>query len=74
MDPDEALRQIRVIVANVLEGNAPDAPPDIDELAELVMGLDNWIVRGGYLPKAWEPSWRLGLTAMPDGFVAMSDD
>jgi hypothetical protein len=53
MDPNEALRQIRVIVADVLEGNAPEPPPDIDVLAELIDGLDGWLVKGGALPSAW---------------------
>ena len=50
MDPDVALREIRSMVAAALDDGARI---DIDELAILVESLDNWISRGGFLPKSW---------------------
>jgi hypothetical protein len=50
MDPNAALTEIRAIVADYSAGKDFDA----DRLAELVDGLDGWMSKGGYAPKAWE--------------------
>lgn len=47
MDPDEALKRIRALY---------DADHDsytAEELIDLIQGLDEWLSRGGFLPKAW---------------------
>lgn len=49
MDPDEALAQIRDLLAN------PNRPGALTDLAALVDGLDGWLSRGGFLPAAWVP-------------------
>jgi hypothetical protein len=49
MDPDAALREIRALVHEQLHGDKPDP----DRLAELIDGLDGWLDRGGFLPRAW---------------------
>lgn len=56
MDPDAALAKLR----ELLDGATVDAKSD-DELWEIVheavdvfAGLDNWISKGGYLPKEWQ--------------------
>jgi hypothetical protein len=55
MDPNEALRQI-ILTAKQLH---VDVTRDIkiahaDDLAELVLGLHDWINGGGFLPAAWQ--------------------
>ena len=52
MDPDEALRQLRALVKQILDGK-PYSEDDVGELAELFDGLDQWLVRGGFAPKTW---------------------
>lgn len=62
MDPDEALRQIRLLIKQLrvedTVGN-PDAPlgafrQHARDLAETVEGLDEWISRDGFLPFDWQ--------------------
>jgi len=51
MDPNEALKQIRLIINNLdEEGEKWD---DTHKLKELFDGLDNWIANGGSLPDDW---------------------
>ena len=52
MDIDACLSDIRHLVALVLESDC-DSDEAI-ELAELVSGLDDWMSRGGCMPKEWE--------------------
>jgi hypothetical protein len=55
MDPNANLEQQRFIAARLVEAENPD-PADVQRLAELVLALDEWIKRGGFLPKDWQ--WR----------------
>jgi len=50
MDPDATLKMIRELAAEVA---CRAVDPDAVELAELVQSLDEWISRGGFLPKEW---------------------
>ncbi len=52
MDPNETLDRIRDITTNMMAGEASDA--DVDLLPELVEALDQWITRGGFLPRDWQ--------------------
>lgn len=58
MDPDVALRLIRNLVADIQAERDPDEG-DFDlaesgkELASAVSGLDEWLSRGGFPPRAW---------------------
>ena len=56
MDPNEALRYIRKLTENIkntiAEGIAPD-PDSVNELADTWTGLDEWMSKGGFLPKDW---------------------
>lgn len=58
MDPNEALRVARQCAKTLLEtgpGADPAAVHNIaDELAEKFAALDEWITKGGFLPKGWE--------------------
>jgi hypothetical protein len=60
MDPDEALSQLRKLVAVTIDGGTPDGKPTpreaMEEFAELFSGLDNWMSTGGFLPKPWRRS------------------
>lgn len=56
MDPDSNLTEQLEIAKDIL--GAVDHGGDIDEddvarLAELIESLDEWIRRGGFLPKRW---------------------
>ncbi len=55
MDPDAALAEMRDISKALTEAKDlnSDSLTDAARLAELVMGLDEWILRGGYLPEDW---------------------
>ena len=58
MDPDEALKRLRELTQNVLrlaELGEDNAELGV-ELAEQVEALDEWISKGGFLPKAWQPN------------------
>ena len=50
MDPEEALKQLRDIVAR---RGGDDAHGTLDEVCELFDGLDQWLSHGGYLPSPW---------------------
>lgn len=55
MDPDanlEAQRRLAQRLANPCDGDEPDAD-DVRYLAELVVALDEWIAKGGFLPSRW---------------------
>jgi len=59
MDPNETLKVLRALVAEVLgadrfEGN--DADEVLGELAEEFDALDKWITSGGFLPQDWRPA------------------
>ena len=56
MDPDSNLTEQLEIAKDIL--GAVDHGGEIDEddvvrLAELIESLDEWIRRGGFLPKCW---------------------
>lgn len=56
MDPDACLKEIREIKDEINSGKfqQPFAIADRGyRLAELIDSLDNWITRGGFLPKDW---------------------
>lgn len=52
MDPDKALEEIRALVEAADRPQGLDVE-NVDRLAELVGGLDEWLSSAGFLPKAW---------------------
>ena len=57
MDPDKALEQILESARFILGGSAGDMLEEsAEELAQQILELDEWLRRGGFRPKAWEPS------------------
>lgn len=66
MDPDANLTRQREILReldDVLERDDPLAPERVGavsasrlvaEYVELATGLDDWLSKGGFLPKAWQ--------------------
>lgn len=62
MDPDEALRQARLLIAQMRVedtppggiGTSPTFVQHARDLAEQVEALDEWLSKGGFLPKAWQ--------------------
>ena len=48
MDPDRLYEEM-IDLAQELVDNYGN-----EELAEMILDLDEWIKRGGYLPAAWE--------------------
>jgi hypothetical protein len=61
MDPDEALRRLRSILLELEEGldeelgeaTYRDVEDDVSTLIDVFSGLDNWLKKGGFLPKDW---------------------
>lgn len=51
MDPDITLANIRRLTKLTHERDLE--PSEADDLAELIEALDDWIARGGFLPRAW---------------------
>lgn len=54
MDPNTALKAIRVFVTHadlLVDGEHEQA---FSELVDLVSGLDEWLTDGGFLPAAWQ--------------------
>jgi len=61
MDPNEALRQIRLTIRQMRVEDKPSGGiaqaafvQHARDLAELVDGLDGWLSRDGFLPADWE--------------------
>lgn len=54
MDPDETLSQLRVAIRAVQSAESSvSAAAAADSLAEYASALDQWLSKGGFLPKAW---------------------
>jgi len=51
MDPDTALAQALDLALRVYDGEAEDG--DAVHLAALVLAMDRWMSRGGFMPAAW---------------------
>lgn len=63
MDPNETLGRIRELVDQLLYPEQPDTDMRVievraDRLAEHFRALDEWLVRGGFLPAAWNATTR----------------
>ena len=57
MDPDASLEQIRALLGQVATQSVPQdylSEEVLEDLAVLVEGLDDWMSKGGFLPKAWQ--------------------
>ena len=57
VDPNETLRLLRASAKDIAETFDRDeevASADAAELASYVQALDEWITKGGFLPKEWE--------------------
>jgi hypothetical protein len=53
MDPQATLDLIRELVKEISK-NEDDQTDEAVELAEAVDDLDNWLMKGGFLPEDWE--------------------
>lgn len=56
MDPDEALRLLRMFAEKF---NRESTYEDMDEMVEHFQALDKWISNGGFLPDAWARGLKL---------------
>jgi hypothetical protein len=58
MDPNETLRQLRAAIGDayaICDDEETECALDaLQELATLAEALDQWISRGGFLPREWE--------------------
>lgn len=55
MDPDATLAEIRKHLATYLAtGSRAEAERAADLLIMAFQGLDEWLSRGGFLPRDWE--------------------
>lgn len=56
MDPDQTLERIIETAEFILGGTAGDMfEESAEELAQQVLDLNEWLCRGGFRPKAWQP-------------------
>lgn len=53
MDPDALLTEIRACYTKLNASIDPDRIELGDELGDMIADLDEWITKGGFLPKAW---------------------
>jgi hypothetical protein len=56
MDPDANLKRQREVAAEIEACSTSDTrtlASLADELAELVVSLDEWLLKGGFLPADW---------------------
>ena len=51
MDPDVVLAEALDLAVRLIDGEAEDG--DAVRLAELIVALDRWMARGGFMPSAW---------------------
>jgi len=51
MDPDEALAELRALAEKTISLDVAD------EMQQLFSGLDEWLSKGGFLPKDWESGY-----------------
>lgn len=51
MDPNETLTSAIVLARTIVDSEASD--DNANELAELVLALDEWLTKGGFYPDAW---------------------
>ncbi len=51
MDPDTALAEALDLAVRLIDEEAEDG--DDVRLAELIVGLDRWMTRGGFMPDGW---------------------
>ena len=55
MDPDKARASIVELARRIAQGEGLDGA---EELAELVLALDEWLRKGGFLPESWNRTAR----------------
>lgn len=53
MDPNETLRRLRAAVYAIQTPGYSAVTRE--DMAELFDALDEWLLRGGFLPDAWQP-------------------
>jgi hypothetical protein len=60
VDPNETLKQTIRLADRVLLNETPEGEPIEDyeeiayELAEKIEALDEWLTKGGFLPRRWK--------------------
>lgn len=56
MDPNANLEELRKLIEAYALGNGEIDAADVVRAFELMDALDEWLSKGGFLPKAWERS------------------
>ena len=57
MDPNATLAEARALAAAITAGSLTtqdNAVENAERMAELFDALDQWLSKGGFLPRAWE--------------------
>ena len=57
MDPNETLRVIRERYNSLLADPDGFSLADAHELSEHIKSLDEWILKGGFLPSEWSKAY-----------------
>lgn len=53
MDPDEALQNLRDLVAQIQHSGGKFATVEERQFAEQFAALDEWLIKGGFPPQDW---------------------
>jgi hypothetical protein len=53
MDPDACLDELLTLAREALSGTRRQPAEDSERMAELALALDEWVQRGGFLPRRW---------------------
>ncbi len=58
MDPNATLEEMRMLSALVMDDSVDISEIDVETLAELVISMDEWLSKGGFLPARWDRNRR----------------
>lgn len=75
MDPTSNLKK-QLAIAQQIADNESASQAQIEELAELVIALDRWISKGGFLPESWDEAQHKSIEVSSQcvAMIATSDD
>ena len=64
MDPNECLHEQLLLAREITEVEQP-RPADVERLAEMAIALDEWIMKGGFIPERWTAPKAASTPALP---------
>jgi hypothetical protein len=73
MDPNECMASLLRLANAIADRAIAPGCGDAERLAELVLAIDGWVCKGGFLPKRWEDACRM-LASQPTAEVHGAHD